>query len=276
LEVVEIDGIRYPVAPGLDPEALVYDALRNRPGEALHPERCDAMLIFGGGDVIRILREAPGRYTYASQSIGDVAAAFAEEPLDTGWLPVGTIRAGWTNAGPFFAVYHAPQRWAVQVYTGQRQDSWVVPREQVIDGIQSLTVPLPGLVFFGLGQRYHLWALQGDPKPDAGLFWPPVPNLYSSTVSAICWGQNRPPTATAQGMRDAWALFLAAYFSFAEVAGRSRAHPKDVRTQLTTLDRSGAEAYPLDDLIPMTASIQGKRQQWTLADALDACLRNWA
>src|SRR5712692_6429277 len=71
-------------------------------------------------------------------------AAFVEEPVDSGWLPPGIIRYGQGRAGTFFVRLIPASRHTLLLSTTQA------------DGREPLSVPLPPLLFAGVGTTYYV------------------------------------------------------------------------------------------------------------------------
>jgi PRTRC genetic system protein B len=175
--------------------------------------------------------------------------AVLAEALDLGWLPPGTLTCGIGAAGP----------WIVQSLHAARQTVQI--RWQDRDS-ETLTVPLPPLVFLGYGTEYFLYATtEGDPTPTTPLCYAPLPNVYPS--GRICWGNNHPPACSAATMADAWRLFLSSPFNGDLTGNKSRRFPDDVRWRLHDLaTRSRRPArYPLRDLVPMRLPLHAALRQ---------------
>lgn len=174
-----------------------------------------------------------------------VRAAFSHEPIDSGWLPAGTVRWGLDLAG----------HWAVHFVPAQIHTLRFSPAPGFADtsGLIQLRVPLPPLVFMGYATTYHVWALahQGF-NPHLNLHHAPLPNVHPDGL--ICFGANLPPDAARIG--QAWQLFLEAPFNGDLASGKSRAQPNDVRVQLRSLADAHRPKYPLRDLVPTVQTVE--------------------
>jgi len=126
-----------------------------------------------------ILSFYPGQYLFSWHDGGSVRqkllagasvrAAFDEEPVDSDWLPAGTVRWGQDLGGTYLV------RW---IPPGLHRLPFVL---QGSAATVVLTVPLPGLVWAGHGHKYRVWATLTDAfSPDAPAYLPPLPNLCNS------------------------------------------------------------------------------------------------
>ena len=169
-----------------------------------------------------------------------VRSAFSRIPLDSGWLPPAVRRCGHTRAGAYAVMFISPGR-----HTLRLANTW----KERFPGSRTLNldVPLPGLVFAGLGPRYYVWASAGEPSPDAPLYQAPLPNVHDDGL--ICYGDNHPPTAGPLSLEAAWRLFIKTPFNDHLRGGPSKRYPDDVREQLLGLAEAAAAAYPVDDLV---------------------------
>ncbi len=182
-----------------------------------------------------------------------VRIAFNHEPIDSGWLPAGVRRWGVTPTG-HFAVLNIPRAKHQLLFDHDPKvfdsDASVVP----------LTVPLPTLVFAGLGLNHYLWALASNPfQPNATLYHAPLPNVHPD--GQVCWGVNTPPNV--EHIAQAWQLFCAVPFSEHLCSGKSKAYPNDVRLRLRDLAQR-KRLYPVRDLVVTN---------WTLEQAVAQLLR---
>ncbi|MFN7971234.1 MAG: hypothetical protein U0166_02635 [Acidobacteriota bacterium] len=178
-------------------------------------------------------------------AIDDVASAFSREPIDSGWIPSCVVRIGRCRSGPFVVARFPPTRYTCGL---DRPDGSVEP----------LTVPLPGLVIFGCGTSYSVWAIAGSKfRPDAPALHAPFPNVGHE--GAICFGSHVPPRASGLTIQAACELFLGTSFNDHQIAGKSRAHHEDVRRQLRAV--AGKNRYPVLDLVQMGTTIE-KLVRW--------------
>jgi hypothetical protein len=162
----------------------------------------------------------------------DVAAAFTQQDLDTGWQPAGIVRQGQRARGQFF-VYSAPAQ-RVEIRLAQNE--------------APVVVPIPRTVLLGIGGGYRLWALRSKYfSPDERAYLAPFPNINPG--GSICWGQNTPPPAAVEKAREVWELFFETPFNQDLSAGKSVAHPEDVRLALRELAEKKARSFPIAGLV---------------------------
>ena len=177
---------------------------------------------------------------YKFLSPAAVTAAFRNAPVDSGWMPEGVARCGGTGRGDFAVMFFGPQRHQLLIEGRGR------PKQ--------LQIPLPALVFFGLGRDYFVWATKTtalDPK--APLFHAPLPNVFHD--GRICWGTNKPPRAGVATIRQAWELFITSPFNGHAAGGKSSRHNQDVRQLLRTLAAPN-KRFPLADLREWRRSLE--------------------
>lgn len=171
---------------------------------------------------------------YKFLSPQSVAAAFRNMPFDSGWLPTGVLRCGSTSQGPF-ALLSIPA--GIHKIEIQR------PRS---NNVAILRVPLPGLLMFGHGKSYAIWAVKDErPTPTSPIFLAPLPNVFEN--GGICWGANKPPRPSASTIGAAFDLFISSPFTSHAANGKTRSHQDDVRGLLRSLH--GKKKFPAGELI---------------------------
>ena len=171
-----------------------------------------------------------------------VRAAFAEETIDTDWLPRDARRWGIGKRGEWIVITFPLQKHRL-LFADENGKT------------MSLEIPMPALAFFGYGQRYYLWAFKDNELgSETMLFAAPLPNLDAN--GAICFGGNVVPKASAKSIQEAWRLFLASPFTNHSANGKSREYPNDVRTQLMRLAEKRRRRYPLDDLVSLNRTAE--------------------
>jgi PRTRC genetic system protein B len=196
-----------------------------------------ALLFICGDQYLFRYRTKDTGITYKFVSSAAVRAAFAEEPIDTTWLPENVRRWGMGPHGEWIVITYPRQKHRFSFVMGDDGGSTV-----------TLDVPMPALVFLGYDQRYYLWAFKdGELKGDTNLYAAPLPNVDVS--GAICFGSNVIPKTSAKTMGEAWRIFLASPFTNHSVNGKSQRFPDDVRNQLVWLTEHRRRDYPLDDLV---------------------------
>ncbi len=117
-------------------------------------------------------------------------------------------------------------------------------------------MPLPGLLLIRTltddkNPEYLVYAVKKRPATlDEPLFHAPLPNIYSS--GGICWGSVTKVTDKAMksaSLEEDWKMLLGSGFGTHAASGKSKSHPKDIRTLLLSLDKRKARTYPISDLI---------------------------
>ena len=196
-----------------------------------------ALLFVCGDQYLFRYRGKNGTLAYKFVSPASVRAAFAEERIDTAWLPPSARRWGIGGQGEWLLLAFPPQRYHLAVEeVGDEQ----LPTHRVL--------PMPALAFLGYGQRYYVWAFKERVlHGKTNLFAAPLPNVDER--GAICFGNNSVPKASAQTIESAWSLFLTSPFSSHSVNGKSRRYPNDVRQQWLHLTQGNHPRYPRADLV---------------------------
>lgn len=160
----------------------------------------------------------------------DVGQALSGLGISTGLLPPGCLFWQRIDGNERLAIWQPARVWSVSVV-----------------GLGRLRVPMPGLVWLGHGLRYQLYALAGNDAPDADtpLYQPPTPNVSSG----VCTGNVPFPVAGAGTIAAALRLFFESEFNNHLDNGKSQKYSSIVR-MWRVLNRAGATAYPLADLVP--------------------------
>ncbi len=168
-----------------------------------------------------------------------IRTAFLNEPIDSGWLTPEVRRWGHTPAGQFAVMFIPAQKHTLRITNLSKAHSK--------NGRVRIEVPLPALVFAGLGDKYALWAVAEDlPTPKARVYRAPLPNVDAN--GRICWGNNTPPLAAPDTLAQAWKLFITSPFNNHMMGGASQEFNNDVREQLIACE--SFHSYPIADLVP--------------------------
>jgi PRTRC genetic system protein B len=198
-----------------------------------------ALLFICGDQYLFRYRTKEGSVVYKYVSSASVRAAFAEESIETNWLPTNARRWGIGKRGEWIVIAYPPQKHRFSFVTEDSETRTI-----------TFELPMPALAFLGYEQRYHLWAFSDDElKGDTTLFAAPLPNVDAN--GAICFGSTLVPNASAKTIEEAWRIFLASPFTNHSVNGKSRKFPNDVRNQLIGLAEKRCRSYPLDDLVSL-------------------------
>ena len=162
-------------------------------------------------------------------SVHDLAAALADVPVSSGFLPTNTLFWQWHAGECQIGIYVPGRRWTVLF--GERQ----------------LTIPMPPLIFTGRGTRYTVYAIKRRPR-DARcrLYHAPCPNVHLH--GAICQGNTPFPACTPETIIPSVNLFLEGSGFNGDLAqGKCQSHPNNVLTLWEELE--GKDQFPLSELV---------------------------
>lgn len=167
-----------------------------------------------------------------------IRQAFSQLGCDSGFLQSSILRWGYNLQGEWVIKFIHPQ--VVTVWLTKRKKS------------NQVTFPIPGLVLFGQGTVYHLFATTSPTfEANAIVYQAPFPN--TDAQGRICFGVNNAvPIATSQTIDAVWELFLTTPFSQDYATGKSKTHPNDIVKQLFAIKKQ--KEYPQEDLVPLQAS----------------------
>ncbi|MEH2067909.1 MAG: hypothetical protein V7K47_07035 [Nostoc sp.] len=170
-------------------------------------------------------------------SSSSVRAAFANELIDSGWLGASIVRCGVCRKGNWSVRFAPPSKLNLLLQLAQE--------------IKEITVPMPGLVFFGIHQTYYIWAIkEASFSPTSILYHAPLPNVSSDRGGGqICFGDNPLPVATGSGIDKAWQIFCNTPFTDHLIKGKSANYGKDIRSLLLALSNSNKNKYPSKELV---------------------------
>ena len=206
------------------------------------PDGVDYMLLaMKGGDISFHYRDERdgGREKQQFVSFGDMCAAFTGHEADSGWIVPGVFRHGGGVHGDWYMYFVPPQRLPFNLYGLDRP----------------LTIPIPPLVFAGVGLSYFVWALKepldlhmpGQAFDGVRLCAAPFPNV--SANGQICFGGNEVPRAEVSQAGAVWEIFRQSIFNDHSVQGKSRKFKDNIQDMWRLLDKRHARQYPVDDLV---------------------------
>ena len=196
-----------------------------------------ALLFICGDQYLFRYRTKDSGVAYKFVSPASVRAAFAEETIETNWLPLNARRWGIARQG----------EWIIIAFPAQKHQFSFVNEADERKTV-TLEAPMPALAFFGYGQRYYVWAFKDvELRGDTNLFAAPLPNVDAN--GAICFGSNIVPKASGKAIAEAWRIFLASPSTNHSVNSKSRKYPDDVRKQLVWLAEHRRRRYPVEDLV---------------------------
>lgn len=233
---------------------------------------------FRDGQFLLRLTTPAGALVERFLSNAAVRESFSLIPIDSGWLRPEVARWGDGRHGEWAVAFFPPAAHELEitqesqcalcakgfpkhesgVHYGTQSLGMIpdAPCEPVMD-LQRLHVPLPGLVLFGMGTNYFIWAVKTEKlDPFLEIYRAPLPNVY--TDGKICWGMVKPPRATSRSLFQAWELFTKSTFNNHLASGKSKRAHDDVRAVLREaklITTDGSDRYPLQDLVRQVANV---------------------
>lgn len=169
-------------------------------------------------------------------SVHDLAAALADVPVSSGFLPPNTLfwqrREGESQIG----IYVPGRRWTVLI--GERQ----------------LTIPMPPLIFTGRGNHYTVYAIKRRPRDAHCRFnHAPCPSVHLH--GAICQGNAPFPACTPETIMPSLNLFLESSSFNGDLAqGKCQSHPDNVLALWEKI--VGKKRFPLAELVDGGKAVQ--------------------
>jgi len=210
-------------------------------------------------------------------SAAAVKQAFAEIPIDSGWVDQRIVRWGNGKMGEWCVAFFAPAVYELEL-TRENAGQADTPYSLNVT-VDHVRTPLPGLVFFGIQGEYYIWAVKTDAlNAHHEIYRCPLPNVEAD--GKICWGPFKPPRCSAKSIFEAFELFIKSTFNNHRANGKSKAQREDVRLMLHALDITATGhhltnspsfvpkpyKYPVDDLM---------RQVEHAGVTLDAAIRGF-
>lgn len=168
----------------------------------------------------------------------DLAASFGGQPITTGRLPQGVLH--YTRGG---------NKEDITIVIPAHQRKLTYSRDEKLN---TVTIPLPTLLFRGHRNSYHVWAIKSDwPDANEQLFHAPLSN--ASGDGHICTGDVPFPLASKETIWEAANLFLDSVFNNHYDGSKSVMFPTDVLLSWESLRCE--EFFPLDDLVPAKITV---------------------
>jgi PRTRC genetic system protein B len=201
-------------------------------------------------DQYELLRKSGDGLVTKKLQPAQASAAFAMQPIDSGWLPAGVNRWGTGSRGVWMARWHAPA-----VYTLLIEDAKGKARRY--------RVPLPALVWFGQRHGYYIFAMKGDSFNPANLLYrAPLANV--NLAGLVCFGKNAHPDVSKGGFDQTWRTFWQAPFNDDHDDNKSRAFRDSINDQLRALARAKAAQYPARDLCEQGGNLNAMIEKLTV------------
>ena len=181
-----------------------------------------------------------GRSATYPVSIHDVVSACTNVALGSGLLPPETLFWGRQGSETRMGIYVPARRWRVQV-------------EGMGEGLTQVRIPLPPLLFVGVGASYSVFALRRRPRDERErLYEAPCPNVNNEGV--ICRGNVPFPLCGTETIQAALRLFLeGSAFNGHQSNSKCRSQPDDVRQLWAAL--AGKKRFPLKELVPLSYTV---------------------
>jgi Prokaryotic E2 family D len=183
-------------------------------------------------------RERTGTHHATVVSPQAVKAALNAIPIDSGYLPSGTLRIGITpNGEPWMVVSLPPRSYH---FTMERDDK----------SQHTIALGLPGAVMLGHADRFWIWAVKETQVSETTrLYHFPLPNIGPD--GTMCYGENHPSKVAWPQILPAFYLFMESPFSDHWSAGKSAHHLGDIRTHLFQLAEHSPAVFPEEELLPL-------------------------
>lgn len=181
------------------------------------------------------MRNRPSHYHDASivckpVSLSGLMSVFSKTPtIASGILPENTVFWGHGPNGEMVCIFHQQHRRKI-LYEGK-----------------SYRIPLPPLLFVGVGFDVYMYALDSNARPtmDSYLYYPPISNVFQS--GKICNGQNTWGEVGSGNIDAVWAELWSSEFTAHLVNGRSATFDGSVGDLIAFLD--GKDEFPTDELV---------------------------
>lgn len=206
----------------------------------VHNEHTNPVLEFRDGQALLRMVNDNGCVHERLISWNAVREACAGLPVDSGWLAPEVCRWGSGANGDWAIAFIPPSAHDIEV---------TVERASAPEEVERINTPLPGMIIFGIGVKYFVWAVKTEKlEPHHEVYRAPLPNVMAD--ASVCWGLHKPPRASARTLLEAWRLFMTSTFNNHAAPGKSKRNKEDVREVLKELARAGDVArYPVDDLV---------------------------
>jgi PRTRC genetic system protein B len=205
-------------------------------------------------DALGALYFLPGQYlfkriegakeTVKALSSQQIARAFREYRIDTGWISRKILRYREEPEGNFILLYEPAGKRTIFVETEGGE-------------VAEITIPLPTLILFGRAKEFYLWAAKGKTvNAKNKLFVAPLPNIGGNSSGKICFGKTEIPEARVDTLDEVWNLIWDSPFNRDHSTQKCRSQPNDVRRLLVALAKKNARRFPNSELLEINATIE--------------------
>lgn len=184
-----------------------------------------------------------GRESAKALSSEQIARAFREYRIDTGWITRRILRYREEPEGNYILSYQPAGIRTIFV-------------ESEGGEVAEITLPLPTLILFGHRNDFYLRAAKSN-KVDlkTKLLVAPLPNIGGNLSGKICFGSNEVPAASVETLDKVWNLVFNTPFNRDHSGSKCRSSPEDVRKLLFNLAKKNARRFPNSELIETNAAI---------------------
>lgn len=185
-----------------------------------------------------------GKETAKALSSEQIARAFREYQIDTGWITRRILRYREELEGNYILSYEPAGIRAIFVETEGGE-------------VAAITIPLPTLILFGQKDEFYLWAAKGKKvSPKTKLALAPLPNIGGNLSGKICFGSNEVPEAKVENLDLIWNLIFNTPFNGDHSTQKCVSEPKDVRKLLLDLAKKQTKRFPASELVETNATIE--------------------
>jgi len=195
---------------------------------------------------------ADGRVQTHPVDVHDVVGACAKMEMQSSLLPANTLFWGRRGNMTMLGIYVPARRWQIQT------------------DARHYHLPMPPLIFTGVGTAYKVFAIKKRPfRPSSiqafgqcsiqlpaetiQLYHAPCPNVF--TGGGICSGNTPFPTCSPETVQTALRLFMEeSTFNADLCTNKCHSHKDDIRYLWEKLD--GKKRFPVKELLPMAMRLQ--------------------
>lgn len=218
----------------------------NTPLLSAPPDASGALYFLPGQYLFK--RVEDGREISKALSSEQIARAFRDFQIDTGWLERRVLRYREEPEANSFLSYEPARIRRIFI-------------ESDAGEVCEITLPLPTLVLLGRGREFYLWAARGTRvSAKTRLAVAPLPNVGGDNFSGkICFGKNEVPEARAETIETVWNLIFNAPFNRDRANSKCRSAPEDVRRLLFNLAKREAKTFPSLELLESNTTVE---QAW--------------
>lgn len=184
-----------------------------------------------------------GRETTKALSSEQIARAFRDYRVDSGWITRKILRYREESEGNYILSYESAGIKTIFV-------------ESKGGKVTEITIPLPTLILYGHRNNFYLWATKSKTvNPKSKLFAAPLPNIGGNASGKICFGSNEVPEARAETLDEVWKLIFQTPFNRDHSGQKCKSEPKDVRKLLFTLAKKNVKRFPNSELLEIKATV---------------------